>query len=414
MPVIEQEIISAIFEERFGHIILSRLSWEWLASKENQLLLQEAQRYYTKFLEIPTRESLSEFIRVNSNLPEAHVKHVLDLVQSCPPVSSPQFLEYHLEHVLQGAALKTALMDAVSLYQDEKFEEIFQLFQKARATSTVKEKAIASFWESWDQRDETLRGDPMPTGFDTLDKILKGGIYPGETMLTIGLKSTGKTQFAAWIARAALFYNRCVVYFTMEISRAAFLQRVDSSIANFDFDQYAEHRDEIRDIIMSKRNELQGNVYVVEYPSGQPTVSMIENEILEIEQKIGRKVDGYIIDYIDLLRGTVVGADNTARFGLISAAVELRGICGKNNWAGVLLTQSNALGKRKPFIESENAAESYGKSWSSDFVVSINEVIGRPDLRRLYIADSRRTQKKISILYEVDFAKSIWKEAHGF
>ena len=414
MQIQEVQLLAAIFTERFGHTLLSRFNPEWLGTKELQFIFREAQRYYGKFHEIPTKETLSAFIEIDGKVSSQSAAELQEVIQTLPTVEKPEFLEYHLEHILQGAALKNALRDAVALYQEERFEDIFRIFQQAKSEAVTKEKSTASYWDDWDQRDETLRGQPFPTGFETLDSILKGGLFPGETMLVIGVKSTGKTQLAVWIARAALFHNRFVVYYTMEISRAAFLQRLDSCIANFDFDQYDEHRDEIRNIILAKREELEGNVYVVEYPSGFPTVSMIENETLEIEQKTGRKVDGLIVDYVDLLKGTVVGAESTARFGLIGAAVELRGICGKNNWAGVLLTQSNALGKKKPFIEAENAAEAYGKSWSADFVLTINEIVGRPDLRRLYIADSRRTQKKISVLYSVNFSKSIWKESVGF
>jgi hypothetical protein len=78
------------------------------------------------------------------------------------------------------------------------------------------------------------------------------------------------------------------------------------------------------------------------------------------------------------------------------------------------MKQSNALGKKKPFIESENAAEAFGTAWAPDFVLSINEVVNRSDHRRLYVADSRRTIKKIAIPYAVDFSKSQWDEMQGF
>ena len=414
MHVPDNQIVSAIFIDRFAAVLLSRFHSEWLGAKELQLIFQEAQRYFQQFRETPTKESLESYIKVEGKIPASLQKQLTEILASLPIITQPEFFEFELGHMLQGKALQSALRDAIPMYQEEKYENIFNLFQKARAMAITKEKAIGSFWEDWTQRDDSFRGEPSPTGFTTLDAILKGGLFPGETMLTIGLKSTGKTFFAVWVARAGLLYNKFNIVYTMEISRSDFLKRLDCSIVDMDFDIYMDHKDEIRDLIMARREELEGNVIVVEYPSGYPTVAVIENQTLELEQKYGRKVNSVVIDYIDLLKGTVVGAESSARFGLISAAVELRGMCGKNDWSAVILTQSNALGKKKPFIESENAAEGYGKSWASDFVVSINEVVGRSDLRRLYIADSRRTQKKVSVLYEVNFSTAMWKEVHGF
>ncbi len=414
MNIPDDERISAIFDIRFASALLSRFNSGWLGTKELQLVFSEAQRYLQKLREVPTKESLMSFIKIEGKIPETQQKRLEEILAAVPTLKQPEFFEFKLGHVLQGKALQSALRDSIPLYEEEYYEKIFDLFQKAKGSSITKETSIGSFWDDWNQRDVSFRGEPSPTGFTTLDAILGGGLYPGETMLTIGLKSTGKTFFAVWIARAALVFNKFNVVYTMEISRSDFLKRLDCSIVEMDFDIYMDHKDEIRDLILAKREELEGNLVVVEYPSGFPTVSLIENQTLDLEQKFGRKVNSIVIDYIDLLKGTVVGAESSARFGLISASVELRGICGKNDWSGVILTQSNVLGKRKPFIESENAAEGYGKSWSSDFVVSINEVVGRADLRRIYIADSRRTQKKVSILYEVDFSKSTWKESHGF
>ena len=414
MNIPDNEIISAIFDIRFASALLSRFNSEWLGTKELQLIFSEAQRYMQKLRETPTKESLISFIKIEGKIPETQQRRLEEILVALPALKQPEFFEFKLGHVLQGKALQSALRDSIPLYEEEYYEKIFDLFQKAKGASITKETAVGSFWDDWNQRDVSFRGEPSPTGFTTLDAIMGGGLYPGETMLTIGLKSTGKTFFAVWIARAALVFNKFNVIYTMEISRSDFLKRLDCSIVEMDFDIYMDHKDEIRDLILAKREELEGNLVVVEYPSGFPTVPLIENQTLDLEQKYGRKVNSIVIDYVDLLKGTVVGAESSARFGLISATVELRGICGKNDWSGVILTQSNVLGKRKPFIESENAAEGYGKSWSSDFVVSINEVVGRADLRRIYIADSRRTQKKVSILYEVDFSKSIWKESHGF
>lgn len=410
----DAQILSATLHPRLGPIILSRFKPEWLGTPEFRQVFESSQEFFTQFREIPTPQSLAEYIKLKGQFNVERIQQFATLISELPPLQNPEFFEFQLEKRLQGKALYKAIKDAVVLMQDERYDDIFGLFHRARVDSLITQKGTGSFWQDWDLRNTQLRGNPTPTGYTPLDNLLRGGLYPGELMLTIGLKSTGKSFFAVWVGRASLFAGKTTVIFTMEMSRGDLLKRVDCSIANFDFDIYQDNKDAVKQMVMDKQNELLGDLYVIEYPSGYPTVQIVENEILEIEQRIGKKVDCFVIDYIDLMRGTVVGSKGDARFGLISTAVELRGLCGRNQLAGVVLTQSNALGKKRVFIEAENAAEAYGQTWSADFVLSINEVVGRPDQRRIYVADSRRTQKKVSFLYEVDFSRAQWTEKTGF
>ncbi len=407
-------ILSASLHPRFGPHILTRFKSDWLGTPELKEIFSEAQNYFHQFREVPNPQSLSEYIRLEGKYQSDRVEQFKGVILGLPQIINPEFFEYQLEKKLQGKALYKSIRDAALLIQEEKYDEIFTLFHRARIESYIGHKGHGSFWEDWELRDISLKGTPTPTGFNPLDNLLRGGLYPGELMLTIGPKSTGKSFFAVWVARSGLFYGKTVVVFTMEMSRSDLLKRIDCAVANFDFDVYQDNRDAIKQLILQKKDELLGDVHVVEYPSGYPTVQIVENEILEIEQRLGKKIDCMVIDYIDLMRGTVVGSQGDARFGLISTAVELRGLCGRNQISGIVMTQSNALGKKKVFIESENAAEAYGQTWSADFVLSINEVVGRPDQRRIYVADSRRTQKKVSFLYEVDFSRAQWIEKHGF
>lgn len=408
-------ITSAAFHPSIGISILPKFKSEWISSPELRVVFDAAQHYFQKFRTNPTAESLLEYIRLEGKIPGEQVKKLSELIQSLPNIVQPDFFTYQLEKILQGKVLQKTIRDAAILQQEGRYEDIFRLFHKARSESFAGKKDQGSFWDDWHLRDSTLLGDPSPLGFPSLDALLRGGLYPKEMMLVIGAKSAGKSWFGSWIGKSALTHNKLYVIITMEMSRSDLLKRVDCAITNFDYDLYQDHKDQIKDIIFSKREELKGNLIVVEYPSGYPTVPIMENELLEIEQKVGKKVDLVVIDYLDLMRGAVMGGgDDPRRFGLIESSIEIRGMCGRNEMAAIALKQSNALGKKKPFIEAENSAEAFGAAWAPDFVLSINEVVGRPDQRRLYVADSRRTQKKIAILYGVDFGKAQWAEQSGF
>lgn len=76
--------------------------------------------------------------------------------------------------------------------------------------------------------------DPLPTGFDSLDQILDGGLYP-EALYSIGaLSSLGKTTFVLQIADHIAASGRDVLYVALEQSaselRAKSLSRLTDTI----------------------------------------------------------------------------------------------------------------------------------------------------------------------------------------
>ena len=71
---------------------------------------------------------------------------------------------------------------------------------------------------------ESVNNPPQPTGFDTLDSILDGGIYAGYIILTGGT-SVGKTALCLQIADNVAATGRDVLYFTLEMTAADLMAR---------------------------------------------------------------------------------------------------------------------------------------------------------------------------------------------
>ena len=68
-----------------------------------------------------------------------------------------------------------------------------------------------------DAIDASIHNPPQPTGFDTLDGILDGGLYSGYAILTGGT-SVGKTAFCLQLADNVAAAGRDVLYFTLEMT----------------------------------------------------------------------------------------------------------------------------------------------------------------------------------------------------
>ena len=75
----------------------------------------------------------------------------------------------------------------------------------------------AELVEQWDREWESGKESAIPTGFDNLDKLLDGGLYPG--LYTIGaISSLGKTTFILQIADTIAAAGKDVLYITLEQS----------------------------------------------------------------------------------------------------------------------------------------------------------------------------------------------------
>ena len=70
----------------------------------------------------------------------------------------------------------------------------------------------------------SIDNPPQPTGFDTLDSILDGGLYSGYIILTGGT-SVGKTAFCLQLADNVAAAGRDVLYFTLEMTAADLMAR---------------------------------------------------------------------------------------------------------------------------------------------------------------------------------------------
>ncbi len=65
-----------------------------------------------------------------------------------------------------------------------------------------------------------------PTGFDRLDRVLRGGVRSGELVLVAGSQGQGKTTFGLQVLRAAVAAGHSAVFFSFEHESHTLLERL--------------------------------------------------------------------------------------------------------------------------------------------------------------------------------------------
>ena len=164
------------------------------------------------------------------------------------------------------------------------------------------------FGESlFDHLNETLSDDyrvPIPTGIGKIDEVLEGGLGKGELGVIIGPTSFGKTSlttamasYAAcnkWKVLQIVFEDRIKQIQRKHIGRITGIEAKDlSKPSNIDY---------VRATIDSfpQKEELQKNLRIVKFPSGEKTARQIERYIKKLINS-GFKPDLTIIDYFECL-----------------------------------------------------------------------------------------------------------------
>jgi len=159
----------------------------------------------------------------------------------------------------------------------------------------------------FDHINETLSDDyrvPIPTGIGKIDEALEGGLGKGELGVIIGPTSFGKTSLTTAMASHAACNGYKVLQIVFE-DRIKQIQRKHlGRITGIEAKDLSKQDviDLVRQTIdaFPQKEELEKNLRIVKFPSGEKTARQIERFIKKLINS-GFKPDLTIIDYFECL-----------------------------------------------------------------------------------------------------------------
>jgi len=159
-----------------------------------------------------------------------------------------------------------------------------------------------------------------------------------------------------------------VVHYTLELNEGYVGQRYDAVLTGI-ANQNLKYNLEDVEAAVSK---LKGNLVIKYYPTKTASCSTIRAHI-EKMILIGKKPDLVIVDYADLLRGSV--SKREMRHELESIYEDLRGIAGEYEVPLYTASQANRSALEMDVIEADKISESYSKIMIADFVLSLSRKV---------------------------------------
>lgn len=227
--------------------------------------------------------------------------------------------------VAQAARQENAEIDDVIAHTEE---VIAQATRRYRRRDPVRLRDLSA---NYFDRTERLANDPslntaIPTGFPDLDRILTGGLTPGELILVAARPGMGKTSFCLNVATLAARQRgtkprQKVGLFSLEMDSERVTERITASLAEIDSTHL--HAGTLTDEEWNKYvAALPGIEALPVFIDDTPALSIpaMKAKVSQMQREHG--LDLIVVDYLGLMRVPGKVESRNVEVGAISAALK--------------------------------------------------------------------------------------------
>jgi len=112
--------------------------------------------------------------------------------------------------------LQEAMLQSVGLMQNSSFDEISKIINDALKLGLSTDFGY-DFIEDFEKRYQLASRNPISTGWNEIDKILRGGLGTSELGVVIAPTGVGKSMVLAHLGAKAILAGKNVVHYTLEL-----------------------------------------------------------------------------------------------------------------------------------------------------------------------------------------------------
>lgn len=414
----EESLITAmVTDDQFAQQMMDVIELKYFelsyTTKIAQLLVQHYKNYETfpsvNLLEsIITKEEKDESLRRQCVGFIAQIKKKVDFndLEYVKDKSLQFFRVKNLYRVLDDEILP--LLERAETENGNFLEQISSIVQKAAVKGSEKNIGYSYLDDEVERFSEENYGK-VPTPWEFMNKILKGGWGNGRLISAIGPAGAGKSHYCVNAGIGALTSvkengeGHTVVHYTAELSDFEVAIRYDAGITGTEIDDVPSSKERVLDHLKTKL-PAGAKLIIKSYPMRTASVQTIKNHLSQLKVQ-GIIPNLIIIDYGDLLKSST--EDKERRHNLESIWIEMKSLAQQMNVPIFTVTQTNRGAYNSDIVTPDQVSEDYSKIMHSDviFTIARNMEQKQSGIGKIYIAKNRQGKDGQIMAYRIDTGK---------
>lgn len=314
---------------------------------------------------------------------------VLEQIAQNP--TAPEYTEDAIKAFIKFQKVENALVEGLEILDEsekqknpEKLDDVITLVERAGEPIEIVRPSFffGGIEKRTERRIKIASGEiefvGFPSGVPDLDDKCPQykGLGKKQVGVFIGPTGRGKSIGLQNAARAAAFRGYNVLYISLELPEEMMLDRADAMATQTEISEVVDKRFFIQEMLteMKEQSEV-GEICFIDMAFQTVTVNTVRNELKRLKQIFGFVPNVICIDYMDLMQPTRRIKEGGWKEQMV-VTQELHILAGETDTAIWSASQGNrgSAGKNDEDELSglTDVAESYGKLFAADLVVTLN------------------------------------------
>jgi len=343
-------------------------------SKYQSYIFEQFISYFEKYNKLPSKETMLLIVQDDKIL-EDNKKNIAIIIDDIYNLSNKiNDIDYYKDKVIKfirNNRVKDAIFKSIKLLQEEDYDSIIGEITGAIKSIEKNKKLSFNFMKSLKILQDFIKRDFIPTPYDVINKIIKGGLGISELNIILGGTAAGKSFLSEIISiNAFIKYNIDVVYYTLEMGEDMVAKRLCSILLKKTIDNVTDN-----DIKNIEKIALDAGItaqyHIVEYPSGTASINTIKQRYTILKNQYGINPKLVVVDYPEIMKASRKRTER--RTEVSDIYTDLRGWSKEEQFAILAPSQTNRGGWNKKNPTVTDAGEDFGKMTIADFVL----ILGR-------------------------------------
>ena len=368
-PTFQAKVISSLLSDnKFIQTISDILEPAYFDSDANKWLTKEISEYFMEFRKAPTLEVLKiKITQMDDEILKVSVVENLKEAWRNIEATDLEFVKQETLGFCKNQVLKGAIVDAVDLLEQKKYDEIKTIIDAAMKAGSERDLGHDYIISLEDRLTDSVRAT-LTTPWDSVNGVMDGGLGGGELGVLVAPAGIGKTWCLQSIGAHLVKCGKTVVHYTLELNANYVGLRYDTVFSGTPTANVKYYQEDVQKVI----DKLKGKLIIKYYPTRSATVNTLAAHLKQMEiQEI--KPDAVIVDYADILKPTTFYKEKRHSTG--ETYENLRGIAGEFDIPIWTASQANRSSLEEEVIDATKIAEDYSKVMTADFVMSVSRKV---------------------------------------